>query len=136
MRFVSSALLLLAVACGASDAATAPTSASVAGTWNLQTINGAGLPYVLDQTGANKDELVSDVVTAVSTGSFTRTTTVRTTFNGQVTTQSVADAGRYSLNGTAVVFTFNSDNSVGTGSISGNTLTVADNGVALVYRRQ
>jgi hypothetical protein len=136
MRFVSAAVLVLAVACGASDAGTAPTSSSVVGTWTLQSVNGSALPFVVSQTGANKLELVSDVVSATASGTFTQSTTIRNTTNGQVTTQSVPDAGSYSLNGTAVTFQFNSDNSVGTGSLNGNTMTVAQDGFAYIYKRQ
>ena len=136
MRFrIALASMLFAIACG-SDSTTGPTAVSLAGTWNLQSVNGSSLPFVIAQTGANKAELVSDVVTVVPTGSFTEITTVRNTINGQVTTSSVGDAGSYVLNGTAVTFQFNSDGSVGTGSISGNTLTVATNGFSYIYTKQ
>jgi hypothetical protein len=127
--------VVFAFACGG-DGSTGPTQVSVAGTWNLQTVNGSNLPFVVAQTGTDKVELVSDVLTAVPTGSFTDITTIRNTVNGQVTTESEADAGSYTLNGTAVTFTFNSDGSTGTGSISGNTLTVSANGLAAVYKKQ
>ena len=129
------AILISAAACSG-DSTTAPTTVSVAGTWTLQTINGTNLPYVVAQSGSDKLEVVSDVLTAASTGSFTQTTTVRSTLSGQVSTQSIADAGSYTLNGTAVTFRFNSDGSTGTGSIAGNTLTVTEQGFAFVYRRQ
>jgi hypothetical protein len=135
MRFMACALLIVAAACG-SDGPTQPTSASVAGTWSLQTINGTPLPYVVVQTGVDKVELTSDVITAVASGSFTQITQVRITQNGQVSTQSIPDAGSYSLSGTAVTFTFSSDGSTGTGSLSGNTLTVASDGFAYVYKKQ
>jgi hypothetical protein len=134
MRNLALAALILAASCGGDS--TAPTTVSVAGTWNLQTINGTALPYVLEQTGADKTEITSDVFNVASTGSFTQTTTVRFTQNGAVTTQSVADAGSYTVSGTAVNFTFNSDGSTGTGSLSGNTLTVTSSGFAFVYKKQ
>lgn len=135
MRTIALISCALLVACS-DDGTTAPTMTSVAGAWSLQSINGTPLPFVVAQTGADKIELVSDVVTAVATGSFTQITTVRTTVSGQVTTQSVADAGAWTLNGTAVTFQFNSDGSVGTGSISGNTLTITQSGFAYIYRKQ
>ena len=135
MRVLASFALVVLAACGG-ESTTAPTNVSVAGTWTLQSINGTGLPYIVAQTGADKVEITSDVVTVVASGSFTQITTVRTTFSGQVTTQSVADAGSWVLNGTAATFQFNSDGSVGTGSISGNTLTIASDGFAYIYRKQ
>jgi hypothetical protein len=98
-------------------------------------VNGAALPYVIVQVGTNKTELVSDVVTATSTGSYTQVTTIRTTFNGQTTTSSPSNAGTYTMNGTAVVFHSN-DGSTGTGSISGTTFTLALNGFAYIYKKR
>jgi hypothetical protein len=90
---------------------------------------------VLAQTGTNKAEIVGDVYVISGTGSFTQTTTVRTTTNGVATTQSVADAGTYTLNGTAITVRYNSDGSTATGSWSGNTITVTQDGLAAVYTR-
>lgn len=134
-RSLASLALVVLVACG-DGSTTAPTNDSVAGTWSLQSINGTGLPYIILQTGADKVEIVSDVVVAAASGSFTQTTTVRTTVSGQATTQSQGDGGTWSLNGTAVTFQFTGDGSTGTGSISGNTMTVAESGFAFVYRKQ
>ena len=135
MRIIACLLLLVGAACGG-DSPTQPTSNSVAGTWSLQTVNGAALPYVAAQVGLDKVELTSDVITAVASGSFTQITQVRVTQNGQVSTQSIPDAGSYTLNGTAVTFTFNNDGSSGTGSLTGNTLTVAQDGLVFVYKKQ
>ena len=134
MRRLIVLLIPVVLACGG-DSTTQPTMASVAGTWDLQTVNGVALPYVIFQTGSNKTELVSDVVTAVSTGSYTQVSTIRSTFSGQTTTQSTSNAGSFTLNGTALVFRAN-DGTGGTGSVSGNTFTLAMNGFAYVYRKR
>lgn len=133
-RFLAVMLLAAAVSCGG-DKTTGPTAATITGTWTLQSVNGSALPYTVAQTGANKVEVTADVLT-IASSSFTQTTTVRSTINGQVTTQSVSDAGTYTLNGTAASFRFNSDGSTGTGSFSGSTLTVAEDGFAYVYTKQ
>ena len=57
------------------------------------------------------------------------------TQDGQASTESIPDGGWYALNGTAVSFTFDSDGSTGTGSLAGNTLTVASAGFALDYKK-
>jgi hypothetical protein len=135
MRKLFLALVALTVACG--DSTTEPTMSSIAGTWELQTVNGAALPYVIFQQGTEKVELTADVFTVTSTGTFTELSTIRTTSSGQTQTETETDAGTYTLNGTAVTFKFDSDpSSPGTGSISGNTLTVADAGFALVYKKK
>ncbi len=135
-RLAFAALAFPLAACGGGgDSPTGPTTASVVGTWNLQSINGQALPYVLQQTGADKLEVTRETFTFSST-TFTQTTDYRLTQSGRVTTDSEADAGRYTINGNAVTVTFNSDGSSVTGTVSGNTITAAADGVALVYRRQ
>jgi hypothetical protein len=131
-RLFAIAVIAVATACGGDS--TAPTVISVSGTWNLKSINGQNLPYVLAQTGQNKQELTADVISVVGS-SFTQVTTVKTTVNGQVTTQTFSDAGSFTLNGTAVSFRFNSDNSTATGTVSGNTFTVAVEGFSYVYQK-
>jgi hypothetical protein len=135
MRRLLLAIAVLTMACG-SDATEPTTMASVAGTWSLSTVNGTALPYILAQSGADKLEWTADVITATSTGSFTQISSFKTTANGQVTTQTTPDAGTFSINGTAVTFTFQSDGSTGTGALNGNTMTVTGQGFALVYVKQ
>ena len=135
MRFIACLLLMVAAACGG-DSPTEPTPASVAGTWRLQTVNGSALPYVLVQFETDKVELTSEVLTVAASGSFTQLTQFTTTQSGQVSVEDLTDAGTYTLNGTAATFTYDSDGSTGTGSLSGNTLTVAGGGFAMVYRKQ
>ena len=122
-------------ACG-SDSPTQPTSASVVGAWNLQTVDGNGLPYVVAQVGSDQVEITSDVLNVSENGTFTQMTHLRVTEDGQVTTDSIPDTGSYALNGSALTFTFDSDGSTGTASLSGKTLTVAAVGLALVYKKQ
>lgn len=136
MRMLFLAVLCLIAACGGGDSPTAPTQVSVVGVWNLQSINGVPLPFVLAQTGADKDELTSDVLTVAPGGTFTEIGTYRITRNAQVSTASESASGTYTLNGTAVVFRWNEGGGVGTGSVSSNSLTVADAGVAFVFRKQ
>ena len=136
MRRIGACLLLIAAAACGGDSPTQPTPASVAGVWNLQTVNGSGLPFILAQLGNDKVELTDDVLNVSENGTFTQLTHFRITQAGEVTTDSLPDAGTYALNGTAVTFTFESDGSTGTGSLSGNSLTVAAGGLALIYKKQ
>jgi hypothetical protein len=133
MKKIFLAFLTLTLAC--SNDSTGPTQTSVAGTWNLQSVNGTALPFVLAQTGTNKVEITADVLTVTSSGSFTEITTVRTTQNGSATTQTSPDAGSYVLNGNNVTFQFQSDGSVGSGTVAGSTLTVSNTGLSLIYKK-
>ena len=122
----------LGVGCGGGDS-TGPDD-SVAGTYSLRTVNGSNLPFIVLQVGADKLELTADVLTLTDAGSFTQITTFRVTEGGQVTTSTVADAGSYTRTGTAISATFNSGGTA-TGTISGGTITVAQDGFSYVYRK-
>ena len=128
------AVLGLLTACG-SDSSTQPTSNTIAGSWALQTVNGSTLPFTYSQQGANKAEVLSDVATVDAHGAYTQITQVRLTINGQVTTQSLSDAGTYTLNGTALTLKSNDGSSV-TASLSGSTFTLVIDGVAYIYKKQ
>jgi len=123
-------VVLLAIGCGDS---TSPT-VSAAGTWTLKSVNGFPVPFVAPQGNGDYIELTSDVITATSTGTFTQMTVIKTSTNGQVTTQSIPDNGTYTVSGNTVSFTFTSGSPPGAGTIDGNTLTVTTD-ITLVYTR-
>jgi hypothetical protein len=129
--------LPFALACG-NDPISA--NASIAGTWNLKTVNGSSLPFTILQLGTTKTELISDVYTLTASdstkGSFTTTSVVRLTQNGQVTTQTSSDAGTYTLNGTSVTLVSHGGGPTVTGSWNGNTITATTQGSSFVFGRQ
>jgi hypothetical protein len=88
------------------------------------------------QAASPKIEYLNEQLIVSASGTFTQTGNARYTANGVVSTQALVDAGTYVLNGTAVTFRFNSDGSSGTGTVSGNTLTVAEGGFSEVYTKQ
>jgi hypothetical protein len=111
----------------------APT---VEGTWTLRTIGGATLPFIVDQVGNDKIELMEAVVNAAANGTFTTTSIERTTIDGQATTRSYAEDGSYLRVGADVTFTFSIDNSAVTGTLSGDSLTFTGSGRPVVYRKR
>jgi hypothetical protein len=133
-RLAAFAVLVGLTACGGSES-TAPAQ-SINGTWSLQTVNGAPLPYVLSQSGADKIEVLSDVFTLGAASAFTRTTTVRTTTGGQATTSTIPDSGTFAVSGSTVTIHLGSDASASAGAWSGNTITIAESGLTFVYMRQ
>jgi len=117
-RLMLLALPLALAACGGSDnSSTGPTLASVAGTWNLSTVNGAPLPYTISNNGGLKTEVLSAVTIVTANGTFNEVQQIRTTFNGQATVTSLPTSGTFSLSGTLVTL-----NITGSGTLSG-TLT-------------
>ena len=125
-------------ACG-SDSSTDPTptpladNSAVVGTWNLTTINGTALPYLVRESP--KVEIVSDRFVLLADGTFTAQLAYRVTADGAALVQSKRDAGTYSFSGTVATFRFN-DQTGGTGTVSGNTLTIGGAGTPFVYLRE
>jgi len=113
--------LVGALALSACTDSTGPI-ATLDGTYDLKTVNGAALPYTTFQNATRKEELLSDVISA-SDGSFFQFTSNRVTINGQVDDGMSPNSGSYAIDGTAVTFTSLSG-TTWTGTISGDTLTM------------
>jgi len=137
-RLLSLALVFAALACGSdNDDSTAPTQASVAGTWTLQTVNGSSLPFTLASAPA-KIELLSYVVNVSANGTWTSSQQTRTTIGTQApVTATTTDGGTYTLSGNSVAITSSTSGSVAqAGTISGNTLTLTSSGFIFVFKKQ
>ena len=121
------------LACGDSSG---PEVSSAVGTWSLVTINGSPLPYtaVLIQP-TYRLEILSDVFVATSNGTFTETFTTRETENGTVTTTTETDNGTWSQTGNTVTIVY-ADGTTSTATISGNSITLSEPGLVLVFQRQ
>jgi hypothetical protein len=130
-RMLVAALSLTLIGCGDSNE---PNNDDITGVYRLQTVNGQSLPFILEQTGQDKVELLSDVYTFAATGSFTQLTTYRITENGQVSTETEPDEGTWARSGSNITVTFSSGGSA-TGSIDGDEITVSTNGATLVYEK-
>jgi hypothetical protein len=127
---VSTVAAVLLAGCD-SEATTVSTGGNaVSGTWNLTTVNGAALPFVIQSTP--KIELVSEQLLVSANGTFTQASQVRTTSGTTVSTQTLSSGGTYTLSGTTASFIFN-DGTTGAGTVSGNSLTVAKPGRSYVY---
>src|SRR5688572_18942651 len=82
---VGLALFALA-ACGSDSSGPDDGDGPFSGTYSLQTINGAALPYTVGEVDGFKLEIVSDVFTFNENRSFRDITVVRETENGVPTT--------------------------------------------------
>jgi hypothetical protein len=137
MRVLAAALLAISVAaCGDSADITVNQVNTVVGSWSLQSIGGATLPFLLDQLGDDKIELMEAALTTTANGAFVSTSVERTTIAGQATSRSFSEDGNYTTDGAAITFTFSSDGASVTGIIRGDSLTFAESGSVVVYRRR
>jgi hypothetical protein len=134
MRFLALAALAVTLGC---DSATSP-EAAIVGTWSLQTVNGAPLPYTYFGSGANREDVISDTYTFAAGGAFTSTFVTRTTTNGVAgpnETDSVT--GTYTVTGSTVNITLTGQVGVDSATLSDDdTLTVTDSGITLVFKKQ
>src|SRR5215217_2973509 len=129
------AIVALSIACSSYDL-TRPTQETLAGKWDLTAVNGVHLPYVFSQAGASKIEIVQDVLTLTAPDTFSEVTTARETQSGQVTTRTIFDSGTYQFNSYAVTFNFQSNGSIGSGTLTGRTMEVVTSGVTFTYKKQ
>jgi len=113
-------------------------SASVAGTWNLQTVNGQPLPYTAYMTTSPsyRLEIMSDQLVANSDGTYAENGTIRETQGTTVTTSTEQDTGVWTQHGSQIDFTSDADATVTSATVSGDKLTVDAQGVVGVYTRQ
>lgn len=124
--------LVAAAACG--DSAT--SAASVAGTYNLQTVNGSPLPF-LEQPSGPKIELLSEQLVLTSSGTFTITDQERTTpTGGSPSTQTLTFSGTYTLSGNTATFVVTNTPGTTIGTFSGSILTISERGFLAVYQKQ
>lgn len=120
-----------ALSCGDS---TSPANTLI-GTWRLQTVSGQPIPYILELDGTRKVELTGETVTLLATGRQTMVTSFRVTENGNVFTESIPAPGNYTINGSTLTLTFDSDTDIYTAIVNGDTMTIDDIGLTFVYRR-
>jgi hypothetical protein len=112
--------------------------ASVVGTWTLQTVNGSPLPYTdvfVAGPPLHRLEFVSDTFVAADDRTYTEAFTTRETDGTTITTSTNNRTGTWIQTSGSVIIT-NTDGNVSTAGISGNTITIYQDPLVLVYKRQ
>ena len=124
-------------ACGGDATGTGGTGTggtSIFGTYTLQTINWVNLPFVILQVGNDKEEITAGTVGLNSDNTYNFSLSLRVTQAGTVTTRTDTGAGTFTATRTTVQFSDPGDGSGPfTGSISGNTLSIIDDGLEFVF---
>jgi hypothetical protein len=143
MRALSCLLLAAAVAaCGGStepiDISLAPTSADVAGAFNLTSANGIAPPFAAFSTTTADWTLVADTITIVAPSTWTEATKyfVTNRADGSTSTQYTVVAGTYQISNAQINFTMTQGGSTTfPGSVTGNSLTIIFQGKRFLYAR-
>lgn len=131
-KLATIAVLGLVAACGGGDGINDPVS--IAGTYNLETIDGQAPPVVVFEEPGLKVEIVSGNFILNANGSFTTTIGWRITEGTQVSTDSETFPGTYTVTGSTVNFAY-SDGDTDSATLAGNTLTFTDGGSTAVFRK-
>ena len=126
--------LLVSVLALSCDDATGPDD--LLGTWRLETVNGQSLPFILEQDATRKVELIGETVTLLASGRQTMVTSFRVTESGSVFTESIPASGDYTVDGSTLLLTFDTDEDRYTAIVNGDTMTIDDIGLRFVYRRE
>lgn len=131
MRRLLAVCAVLALSACISDTVTVPgraatggvgSTSGIAGTYTLTTMAGAPLPYTFLQSGTDSYQLVDDVITLTSGGSWSESWHERRSIGGVVNVVALTDAGTYTQAAGGVV-TFLSPSHAGfDGTYDGNNM--------------
>lgn len=125
-------MLAMAAACG--DGKNPIEVESIAGTYQLQTVNDRSLPWTAFEGPGFKYEMVSGSFTFTNDGKYTSTGSLRLTENGVVSNQTETGFGTYVVAGTSVTMT-ESDGEKFSGTVQSSVFTLTDEGFTFVFRK-
>lgn len=124
---------IVLAACG--DSSGPP--ANITGTYTLETVNNAQLPFTTDEDETYKAEILASAITLRADKTYTWDFTGRSTDYGVPTTNTDTFTGTYSVSGSTI--TLNDPESYATATLSTDTITMVIEGpigvFTLVFRR-
>jgi hypothetical protein len=130
---LSFALAATTLGCGSDPVVTQPLS-EIVGSYSLSTVNGMTLPFTWAQSGADKAEVIDDVITLREDGAWTEIWHDRYTEDGVVTVEEQTDEGVFTHSGTRLTLT-NADGGTIVANLADGRITMGGNGFTLVYAR-
>ena len=136
MRTLLAVMMVMgSMACGG-DSSTSPSSASVSGSYALNTVNGAALPFVI-QSGPTSVTITADALVVADNGSWSEVGSYTQTFNGKTSSGTQNDGGSWVRVGTAVTLTSTTQGGGSyNGTFTGSGLSLTDDsGLHLVFSK-
>lgn len=128
-------LMGLAAACSMACFGDVTGSSTVNGAYTLRTINGEALPFTIAGSGADRTEIVDDVITLYRGGTFAQSGHSRVTVGGQVSNETSTATGIYLLLGTSVTLRANGGAPDVVAMVDGNTMTIVESGRTSAYTK-
>jgi hypothetical protein len=132
IRVLLALSMLVSVACF-DDYSTAV--GTVTGTYTLRTINGSALPYTYDVDASTRKEIVDDMITLFSGGSYSRVQHATVTVAGQTTGQTNTESGAYLLLGTSVTLNPSPAGRSTVTTVDGKTMTLVESGITWTFMK-
>ena len=135
MRRLLVSLALVATTFGCtSDSPVTPPISEIVGSYGLASVNGSALPFTYAVSGADKAEVLDDVITLTADGRWTEVWHDRYTMNGVVTTEEMSDEGAYSRVGNRITLTSSFGGAI-VADVANGKITMSGNGFSLIYSR-
>lgn len=108
---------------------------TVTGAYTLRTINGSALPYTMQVDATTRKEIIDDMITLFSGGSYSRTQHANTTVGGQTTSETNTESGAYALVGTSVTLNPSPAGPSTVTTIEGKTMTIVESGITWTFMK-
>ena len=106
-------------------------SSSLFGDYTLRTVNGQSLPRA-----ANGIEYLDDVISLTEAGTYIESGHQRVTLNGQLTTQTISEAGSYTFLGTSVTLLSSDGQRKRIALVDDSEkMTITEAGVTLIFHK-
>jgi hypothetical protein len=131
-RLLAAAAVLTLTACITDSVGIVGTTATgggdlptgIAGTYTLQTVGGAKLPFTMSQSGADKVELIDDTFTLTNANTWSEVWHERRTVSGVATVVALNDAGTFVRSSTGEMTFTSPGSSAFTGTLNGTIMTL------------
>lgn len=137
-RYVSvAAIVAIATALGACDRGATSPKGALNATFDLKSINGTSLPVdAALGASATKMRITNDVLVLRDNGSYEDSTTYSFPNGSRAQFVTTLERGQYSISGTKISFTDQTNGGRYGGSLDGTTLTQSVNGLTPVYAQR
>ena len=111
-------------ACGHDGVGPSPPSSTIAGTYDLTTVDGQVLPFTALDLGAYQAKLVSGTLKLSTDGTYSFQFSIRIEDSGNVRTAADSDSGLWNVNDNAVTLASTQGDISRTGTVSGTVMTL------------
>lgn len=125
MRTITLVGIVLALAaCGSDSGSPTAAPATVAGTYNLTTVDGQALPFTVVDLGAYQAKLASATLTLQADGTYAFQFAIRIEDSGNIRSVSQTDGGVWNTSAGTVTLTSTQAGFTRTGAVSGGVMTL------------